>query len=113
VLAKLFGRRDDYVLATKVFFPMGPGPNDRGPSRKHILAGIDVRAGKARYLLDTQHSQDLFPPPFQPPAAEAVVAPCRDEGRRSAADCRLSAALWAVVPMGGHRFSICTSLGFS
>jgi aryl-alcohol dehydrogenase-like predicted oxidoreductase len=29
--------RDDYVLATKVFFPMGDGPNDRGLSRKHIM----------------------------------------------------------------------------
>jgi voltage-dependent potassium channel beta subunit len=29
-------RRDDYVLATKVYFPMGDGPNDRGLSRKHI-----------------------------------------------------------------------------
>jgi aryl-alcohol dehydrogenase-like predicted oxidoreductase len=28
--------RDSYVLATKVFFPMGDGPNDRGLSRKHI-----------------------------------------------------------------------------
>src|SRR6266545_6054002 len=42
LLAKLFSRRDDYVLATKVFFPMGPGPNDRGLSRKHVLAGIDA-----------------------------------------------------------------------
>jgi aryl-alcohol dehydrogenase-like predicted oxidoreductase len=42
LLAKLFGHRDDYVLATKVFFPMGPGPNDRGLSRKHVLAGIDA-----------------------------------------------------------------------
>ncbi len=30
-------RRSDYVLATKVFFPMGPGPNDRGLSRKHVF----------------------------------------------------------------------------
>jgi voltage-dependent potassium channel beta subunit len=30
-------RRDDYVLATKVYFPMGDGPNDRGLSRKHIM----------------------------------------------------------------------------
>ena len=30
-------RRDDYVLATKVYFPMGEGPNDRGLSRKHIM----------------------------------------------------------------------------
>ncbi len=29
-------RRDSYVLATKVFFPMGEGPNDHGLSRKHI-----------------------------------------------------------------------------
>ncbi|MGN9781223.1 aldo/keto reductase [Nonomuraea sp. ZG12] len=35
LLAKLFARRDDYVLATKVYFPTGPGPNDRGLSRKH------------------------------------------------------------------------------
>jgi aryl-alcohol dehydrogenase-like predicted oxidoreductase len=29
--------RSSYVLATKVFFPMGEGPNDRGLSRKHIM----------------------------------------------------------------------------
>ena len=28
--------RSSYVLATKVYFPMGEGPNDRGLSRKHI-----------------------------------------------------------------------------
>jgi 1-deoxyxylulose-5-phosphate synthase len=42
LLGRLFGHRDDYVLATKVFFPMGPGRNDRGLSRKHILAAIDA-----------------------------------------------------------------------
>ncbi|HEY2950888.1 MAG TPA: aldo/keto reductase [Micromonosporaceae bacterium] len=42
LLGKLFGDRDDYVLATKVRLPMGPGPNDRGLSRKHILASIDA-----------------------------------------------------------------------
>jgi voltage-dependent potassium channel beta subunit len=30
-------RRDSYVLATKAFFPMGEGPNDKGLSRKHIM----------------------------------------------------------------------------
>jgi voltage-dependent potassium channel beta subunit len=30
-------RRDSYVLSTKVFFPMGPGPNNRGLSRKHLF----------------------------------------------------------------------------
>lgn len=34
--------RSSYVLATKVFFPMGEGPNDRGLSRKHIREQIDA-----------------------------------------------------------------------
>jgi aryl-alcohol dehydrogenase-like predicted oxidoreductase len=29
--------RESYVLATKVYFPVGDGPNDRGLSRKHIM----------------------------------------------------------------------------
>jgi aryl-alcohol dehydrogenase (NADP+) len=36
-----FARREDVVIATKVFFPMGPGPNDRGLSRTHILRAIE------------------------------------------------------------------------
>ena len=35
-------KRSDYVLSTKVFFPMGPGPNDRGLSRKHIREQCDA-----------------------------------------------------------------------
>jgi len=34
-------QRDDLVIATKVRFPMGEGPNEVGLSRKHILSGID------------------------------------------------------------------------
>ena len=34
--------RDDLVIATKVRFPMGSGPNDVGLSRKHILAGVEA-----------------------------------------------------------------------
>jgi aryl-alcohol dehydrogenase (NADP+) len=37
-----FAKRDEVVLATKVFNPMGPGPNARGLSRKHILSAIDA-----------------------------------------------------------------------
>src|SRR6201999_1049194 len=33
--------RDQLVIATKVFNPMGDGPNQRGLSRKHILHSID------------------------------------------------------------------------
>lgn len=35
-------RRDDLVIATKVRFPMGDGPNEVGLGRKHILAGVDA-----------------------------------------------------------------------
>jgi voltage-dependent potassium channel beta subunit len=31
--------RDSYVLSTKIYFPMGPGPNNRGLSRKHLFEG--------------------------------------------------------------------------
>jgi aryl-alcohol dehydrogenase-like predicted oxidoreductase len=37
-----FARRDEVVLATKVFNAMGPGPNDKGLSRKHIMSAIDA-----------------------------------------------------------------------
>ncbi len=35
-------RRDDYVIATKAFGEMGPGPNDQGLSRKHILDAVQA-----------------------------------------------------------------------
>jgi 1-deoxyxylulose-5-phosphate synthase len=34
--------RDEFVLATKVYFPMGGGRNEGGLSRKHILSAIDA-----------------------------------------------------------------------
>jgi aryl-alcohol dehydrogenase-like predicted oxidoreductase len=37
----LTGRRDDIILATKVHFQMGEGPNRSGNSRRWILAEID------------------------------------------------------------------------
>ncbi len=37
-----FASRDEVVLATKVFFEMGAGPNQGGLSRKHILSSIDA-----------------------------------------------------------------------
>ena len=37
----LKGRRDRFVVATKCTGAMGPGPNDRGSSRKHILQAVD------------------------------------------------------------------------
>jgi 1-deoxyxylulose-5-phosphate synthase len=34
--------RDSVVVATKFFGPTGPGPNDRGASRKHIMQAVDA-----------------------------------------------------------------------
>ena len=36
------GKRRQVVLATKVAGPMGPGPNDLGLSRRHVLDGVEA-----------------------------------------------------------------------
>ena len=42
LLRKLFGTREEYVVATKVHGRTMPGENGAGLSRKHILASIDA-----------------------------------------------------------------------
>lgn len=37
-----FSSRDQVVIATKLWFPMGEGPNDGGLSRKHIMDQVDA-----------------------------------------------------------------------
>jgi len=48
-------RRESYVLATKAFFPIGPGPNDRGLSRKHLFESVHASLRRLR-----TDSIDLF-----------------------------------------------------
>jgi aryl-alcohol dehydrogenase-like predicted oxidoreductase len=58
-------RRDDLVIATKVRFPMGQGPNDVGLSRKHVLSAIDAslrRLGTDYVDLYQVHSWDSATP---------------------------------------------------
>ena len=50
LLRKVFGMREEYVVATKVNGPTMPGANGRGLSRKHIMASID--GSLARLELD-------------------------------------------------------------
>ena len=38
----LKGKREQYVVATKCFAPMGPNPWDMGNSRRHIMDSIDA-----------------------------------------------------------------------
>ncbi len=61
----LKGRREQIVLATKCWGAMGPQPNDRGLSRKHILAAIDesLRRLQTDYIdLYQVHAPDLDTP---------------------------------------------------
>ena len=72
LLRRLFRHRDDYVLATKVYFPMGDGPNDGGLSRKHIMAAIDAsltRLGTSYVDLYQIHRWD-----YQTPIEETMAA---------------------------------------
>jgi aryl-alcohol dehydrogenase-like predicted oxidoreductase len=39
---QMFAQREDVVIATKFFGPVGQGPNERGASRKHIMAAVDA-----------------------------------------------------------------------
>ncbi|MFN8501960.1 aldo/keto reductase [Kouleothrix sp.] len=60
------GWRDRIFLATKVFFAVGPGPNDRGGSRQHILRACDdsLRRLQADHIdLYQVHRPDPDTPP--------------------------------------------------
>jgi aryl-alcohol dehydrogenase (NADP+) len=39
---KEFVGRDQAIIATKAYWPMGKGPNDRGLSRKHLMQAVDA-----------------------------------------------------------------------
>jgi aryl-alcohol dehydrogenase-like predicted oxidoreductase len=58
----LAGRRDDVVLATKCFWPMGPDPNQRGLSRRWIVRACEDslrRLGTDRVDVYYLHKPDL------------------------------------------------------
>ncbi|MBY0296307.1 MAG: aldo/keto reductase [Methylobacterium sp.] len=64
--------RDAWVLATKVANPMGPGPNDRGLSRAHVIRACEAslrRLGTDRVDLYYLHKED-----HDTPLAETVRA---------------------------------------
>ncbi len=59
------GRRDELVIATKVHFPMGPGPNMGGLSRKHVAQACEAslkRLGVETIDLYQIHRFDPFTP---------------------------------------------------
>ncbi|MDO5532620.1 aldo/keto reductase [Sutterella sp.] len=59
------GRRDEIVLATKLYQPMGPGPNDRRLSARHIRAACEAslrRLGTDHIDLYFMHHMDRATP---------------------------------------------------
>ncbi len=66
ILGKAIGkRRKEVVIATKVGFPAGKGPNDRGLSRVHIHRAVDDslrRLGTDYIDLYLAHKRDLLTP---------------------------------------------------
>ncbi len=61
----LKGRRQEFVLASKVFMRVGPGPHDIGLSRKHVIEGCEasLRRLQTDYLdLYIGHEPDMFVP---------------------------------------------------
>ncbi len=60
-----FAKREEVVIATKVFFPMSGDPNGRGLSRKHIFDAIDAslrRLGTTYVDLYQTHRWDYETP---------------------------------------------------
>jgi aryl-alcohol dehydrogenase-like predicted oxidoreductase len=92
LLRTLFAARDDYVLATKVYNPMSEGPNDRGLSRKHILASIDAslrRLGTDHVDLYQIHRWDPDTP------IEETMAALHDVVRAGKARYLGASSMWA------------------
>ena len=61
----LNARRNDVLIATKVHYPVGPGPNDRGNSRLHIIRACDdslKRLGTDYIDLYQLHRPDMETP---------------------------------------------------
>ena len=68
--------RDRWVRATTVANPRGPGPNDRGLSRRHIVAAVDAslqRLGTDRVDVLYLHREDASTPLAETLAAVAHV----------------------------------------
>lgn len=66
------GRRDEVVIATKVHYPTGPGPNDHGNSRLHIMRACEQSL--RRLQTDRIDLYQLHRPDFDVPIDETLGA---------------------------------------
>jgi aryl-alcohol dehydrogenase-like predicted oxidoreductase len=110
-LGKLIqGKRDGLVIATKVFNPTGPGPNDTGLSRKHILQACEAslrRLGTDYIDLYQVHWDDSETPLEETLSAlDQLVreGKVRYIGASNYTAWRLSEALWTSETHGLARY---------
>ncbi len=102
--------RDDIVLATKVYGAMGPGPNRRGLSRKHLIEACEnsLRRLKIDYIdLYQVHRWDYTTPVEETlDAFDSLVraGKVRYLGASSMAAWQFSKALYTAKEHGWHRF---------
>ncbi|MFQ5745285.1 MAG: aldo/keto reductase [Acidobacteriota bacterium] len=109
-LLREMASREDYVLATKVFFPVAEGPNRGGLCRKHILAACDAsleRLGLEYVDLYQIHRWDPSTPIEE--TLEALdslvrVGKVRYLGASSMAAWQFSKALYTAAEYCWHRF---------
>jgi aryl-alcohol dehydrogenase-like predicted oxidoreductase len=100
--------RDHWVLATKLANPTGPGPNDRGSSRRHMLQAVDAslrRLGTEWIDLLYLHRDDESTPMEETARAMARLI---DDGK---------VRYWGVSNFRGWRVArlveVCRALGVS
>ena len=106
----LAGKRDRFVVATKVFNPMGPGPNDQGNSRRHVIEACEksLRRLKTDYV-DLYYIHRWDP---ETPIDETLAAfdDLRRAGKIRYAGCsniaawQMMSALWSADANGTMRF---------
>jgi 1-deoxyxylulose-5-phosphate synthase len=102
--------REQVLLSSKVFNPVGPGPNDRGLSRRHILR--QVEASLSRLQTDRLDMYLIHEPDPETPLEETVRA--LDDlvrqgkvlyvGASNIEAWRLARALWISDKAGASRF---------
>lgn len=66
------GRRDQVLVATKAHYPTGPGPNDRGNSRLHLMKACEDSL--KRLQIDCIDLFQLHRPSFELPIEETMSA---------------------------------------
>jgi aryl-alcohol dehydrogenase-like predicted oxidoreductase len=103
-------RRRDVVISTKVFYPTGPGPNDRGGSRRHILKACEdsLRRLQTDYIDLYQTHRPSFDTPIDETLAALTDLVRQGKvlyiGSSTAPAWRVMEALWASAMKGYARF---------